>query len=144
MIAIGSTPTIFDPLPEDTRMSDDRAALDEFWRIRNAAAATLALGEEQMRRAVGEATIEQLVALIETFAPGRSRGPEWTRTFEPLIERLWIWRDDATIAALAEVFGARGLPWAGVARALSPEQGALSRSKVRQAAWARLPALAMV
>jgi len=125
-------------------MSDDRAALEGAWRIRNAAAATLALSEEQMRRAVGEASIEQLVALIDTFAPGRSSGPEWTRTFEPLMERLWTWRDDETIAALARVYGARGLPWAGVARALSPEQGALSRAGLRQAAWARLPAFAVV
>lgn len=125
-------------------MSDDRAALGDFWRVRNAAAATLALSEEQMRRAVGEASIEQLVALIETFAPGRSSGPDWTRTFEPLIERLWAWRDDETIAALAQVFAARGLPWAGVARALSPEQGALGRARLRQAAWAKLPAFAVV
>jgi hypothetical protein len=103
-------------------MSNDRAALDELWRIRNAAATTL----------------------IETFAPGRSSGPEWTRTFEPLIERLWAWRDDETIAALARVFGARGLPWAAVARALSPEQGMASRAAPRQAAWARLPAFTVV
>ncbi|MFO1083047.1 MAG: hypothetical protein U1E21_00645 [Reyranellaceae bacterium] len=125
-------------------MSNDRAALDEIWRIRNAAATTLALSEEQMCRAVGEASVEQLVALIETFAPGRSSGPEWTRTFEPLIERLWAWRDDETIAALARVFGARGLPWAAVARALSPEQGMASRAAPRQAAWARLPAFTVV
>ena len=125
-------------------MSNDRAALDEFWRIRNAAATTLALTEDQMRRAVGEASVEQLVALIETFAPGRSSGPEWTRTFEPLMERLWAWRDDETIATLARVFGDRGLPWAGVARALSPEQGMVSRATPRQAAWARLPAFTVV
>jgi len=125
-------------------MSDDRAALTELWRIRNAAATTLALGEEQMRRAVREASVDQLVTLIETFAPGRSSGPEWTRTFEPLVERLWAWRDDETIAALAQVFGGRGLPWAGVARALSPDQGIMSRANARQPAWARLPALTVV
>ncbi|MFO1158934.1 MAG: hypothetical protein U1E60_24100 [Reyranellaceae bacterium] len=124
-------------------MSDDRASLDELWRIRNAAATTLALSEEQMRRAIGAASVEQLVGLIETFAPGRSSGPEWTRTFEPLMERLWAWRDDETIAALAQIFGARGLPWSGVARALSPEQGMVSRATLRQAAWARLPAFAV-
>ena len=125
-------------------MSNDQAALGEFWRVRNAAAATLALIEEQMQRAVGEASIDQLVALIETFAPGRSSGPEWTRTFEPLMERLWTWCDDETIAGLAEVFRARGMPWAAVANALSPEQGARSRANMRQPAWARLPAFVMV
>ena len=41
-------------------------------------------------------------------------------------------------------FGARGLPWAAVARALSPEQGMASRAAPRQAAWARLPAFTVV
>ena len=85
--------------------------LDELWRLRNAAAETLALSEEQMRRVIGTASVADLVALLETFSPARSAGPEWTRTFEPLIERLWTWRDDATLAALAADFRARGAPW---------------------------------
>lgn len=125
-------------------MSKEHVTVGEVWRIRNAAAATLALAEEQMRRAVQAASTEQLVALIETFAPGRSSGPEWTRSFEPLAERLWTWRDDASLAALAEVFRARGMPWAAVANALSPEQGARSRVITRQPAWARMPVFAVV
>jgi hypothetical protein len=125
-------------------MSIDRTTLDEFWRVRNAAAATLALTEEHMRRAVRTASTEELVALIETFSPARSIGPEWTRTFEPLMERLWAWRDGETIAALAEIFRERGMPWAAVTNALSPEQGTRQRAEVRQPAWARLPAFAVV
>jgi len=118
--------------------------LSEVWRVRNAAAVTLGLCEDQMQRAVRAASLDQLVALIETFAPGRSTGPEWTRTFEPLTERLWAWRDDATMAALAEVFRARGVPWLAVTNALSPEQGTLARAHTRQPAGARLPAFALV
>jgi len=125
-------------------MSHDEGRLGELWRIRNAASMTLALSEEQMRRALREADVAQLVALIETFSPARSTGPEWTRTFEPLVERLWTWRDDATMAALAEVFRARGMPWMAVTNAFSPEQGALIRANLRQPAWARLPAFALV
>ena len=124
-------------------MSNDNATLGEFWRLRNAAAATLALCDEQMRGAVCAASVEELVALIETFAPGRSAGTDWTRTFEPLTERLWAWRDDATMDALAAVFRARGLPWAAVTSALSPEAGARTRAILRQPAWARLPAFAV-
>ena len=124
-------------------MSDDQARLGELWRIRNAATATLALCEEQMQRAVREASVEQLVAMIETFSPARSTGPEWTRTFEPLIERLWAWRDADTMAALAEVFHARGMPWMAVTNALSPDQGALLQANLRHPAWARLPAFAL-
>jgi hypothetical protein len=105
---------------------------------------TLGLAEEQMRRAVRAADIDALVSLIETFSPARAIGPEWTRTFEPLAERLWAWRDDATMAALAEVFRARGIPWMAVANALSPEEGARVRATLRQPAWARLPAFALV
>ena len=125
-------------------MSNDQATLDELWRVRNAAAVTLGLTEDQMRRAVRGASVEELVALIETFAPGRSNGPEWARTFEPLVERLWSWRDDATMAALEEMFRARGMPWAGVANALSAEQGARTRESLRQPAWARQPAFVVV
>ena len=117
-------------------------SLGEVWRMRNAAAATLALSEEQMRRAVREASVDELVSLIETFSPARSAGPEWTRTFEPLVERLWTWREDDTMAALAEVFRARGMPWLAVTNALSPEQGVRVRTELRHPAWARLPAFA--
>src|SRR5579871_928677 len=104
-------------------MSNDQMALAEVWRMRNAAAATLMLSEDQMRRAVRSASIEQLVALIDTFSPARSIGPEWTRSFEPLVERLWAWRDSETMAALAEIYHARGTPWVAVTNALSPQQG---------------------
>ena len=69
---------------------------------------------DQMRRAVLGASVQDLVALIEFYSPARAIGPEWTRTFEPLVERLWAWRDDATMAALAETFRARGPAWMAV------------------------------
>jgi hypothetical protein len=117
--------------------------LKDLWRIRNAAATALTLSEEQMRRAISDASVEQLAALIETFSPARSAGPEWTRSFEPLVERLWAWRDAATLAELADVFRARGMPWMAVTNALSPENGSRVRSALRQPAWARLPAFAL-
>ncbi|MBS0642975.1 MAG: hypothetical protein JSS43_24185 [Proteobacteria bacterium] len=125
-------------------MSNDQANLDELWRLRNAAAVTLGLTEDQMRRAVRGASVDELIALVETFAPGRAPGPEWTRTFEPLVERLWSWRDDATMAALAETFQARGMPWAAVANALSVENGARIKAGLRHPAWARQAAFTQV
>ena len=117
--------------------------LTDLWTARNGAAMALARTEEQMRRAVREADVSELAALIETFSPARSTGPEWTRTFEPLVERLWAWRDDATLAVLAETFRARGMPWAAVANALSPDNGARVRESLRQPPWARMPAFAV-
>lgn len=114
--------------------------LDEYWRLRNAAAASLTLGEEQMRRAVQAASVTELVELLETFSPARSTGPEWTRSLEPLIERLWTWCDGTTMEALGDNFRARGMPWMAVANALAPEQGARIRAELRHPAWARLSA----
>ncbi|MFL5282979.1 MAG: hypothetical protein ACJ8AW_18800 [Rhodopila sp.] len=125
-------------------MSSDQPALQQLWRVRNAAAVTLGLTEDQMRQAVRAVGVGELVALVESFAPGRSFGPEWARTFEPLVERLWIWRDDATMAALAENFAARGAPWAAVASALSSENGARIKASLRHPAWVRLPAFTQV
>lgn len=118
--------------------------LCDLWRLRNAAATTLSLSEDQMKRAVREASVDDLVAMLDTFSPARSTGPEWTRTFEPLVERLWTWRDDATMAALADVFRARGMPWQPVTNALSAENGANIRATLRQPAWARQPAHAIM
>src|SRR3954454_3987294 len=124
-------------------MSNDQAVLGELWRVRNAAAVTLGLTEDQMRASVQAARVAQLTALIETFSPARSTGTEWTRTFEPLVERLWTWRDDATMAALAEIFRARGMPWMALTNTLSPEHGLLTRANLRQPAWTRLPAFTL-
>mgnify|MGYP007112184135 CR=1 FL=1 len=118
--------------------------LEDAWCIRNSAATTLAMAEEQMRRAIETAEVDDLAALIELYSPAVSSGPEWTRTFEPLIERLWLWADDTTMAALHERFKSRGMPWLAVANALSPQHGARVRAAVRQPAWARLPAFTTV
>jgi hypothetical protein len=125
-------------------MTDGRSNLDEIWRTRNAAAETLALTEQQMRRAIRAADVDGLAALIELYSPALSTGPEWTRTFEPLVERLWAWVSEETMAALAARFAAKGPPWAAVAHALSAENGARIRASLRQPAWARLPAFALV
>ena len=115
-------------------MTDDLPTLAEVWRVRNAAAVTLGLTEDQMRRAVRGASVADLVAMLENFSPARSTGPDWTRTLEPLVERLWAWCDDATLAGVAEVFRTRGMPEAN---------GARVRADTRQPAWARMPAFAV-
>lgn len=118
--------------------------LGDVWRVRNAAAQALALTEDQVKRVIQAASVDDLVRMIESYSPALSPGPEFTRTFDPLVERLWTWRDDQTLAALAAVFKERGPPWASVVNALLPENGAAIRAAVRQPAWARLPAFAVV
>lgn len=125
-------------------MSSTEADLRSLWQSRAKAAEGLGRAEDDMRRACQSASVDQLVALVDTFSPARSAGPEWTRTFEPLVEHLWLWRDDATMSALAAVYKARGMPWAAVANALSAAHGERLRASVRHPAWARLPAFATI
>ncbi len=124
-------------------MTDEINSLSNLWTIRNAAALTLGLTEDQMQLAIRAASVKALVGLLDSFSPTRSGGPEWSRTFEQLLERLWAWRDDATMAALADVYRARGMPWASFTNALSPENGVRLRDTIRNPAWARLPAFGL-
>lgn len=114
-------------------------SLREAWELRNAAAATLLKSEDQVRQLLQAAAPADVVALLEAFSPARSPGPEWTRTFDALLERLWTWCDGATLTAAHADFQARGAPWAAVANALAPERGEQLRRQVRADAGARFP-----
>ena len=114
-------------------------ALTDAWTLRNATAEAFLKAEDHVRLAIERASVAELIALIEAFSPARSPGPEWTRSFEPLVERLWAWCDAATMAALEAEFQARGMPWLAVANALAPEHGEELRGRLRQPAWARYP-----
>src|SRR5262249_48076038 len=101
---------------------------------------TLLKTEQQMQQLLQSASLDDLVALIESFAPGRSPGVDWTRSFEPLAERLWAWCPAEQLAQLEAVFRERGAPWMAIANALSPERGAQLQARRQQPAWARFPA----
>ena len=115
-------------------------SLWESWALRNAAALTLIKVEEQLRRLLETASSGDLVGLLEAFSPARSPGPEWTRTFDALVERLWTWCDPVTLTAVEAEFRARGPNWAAVANALTPERGAELQAQLRRkSSEARLP-----
>ena len=119
-------------------------SLRNAWELRNAAAATLIKTEEQFRRLVETADFAQIVGLIEAFSPARSPGPEWTRTFDPLVERLWTWCDAEALAALEAEFRGRGPNWLAVANALTPERGKELRAQLRTSSGeARWPAFTL-
>jgi hypothetical protein len=86
------------------------------------------------------ASVDDVIALLETFSPGRSPGPEWSRSFDPLVERLWVWCDPTVLGKAEADFRARGAPWAAVANALSPDHGEHLRHRLmRQTRAGRLP-----
>jgi hypothetical protein len=117
-------------------------SLRDTWELRNAAALTLIKAEEQLRRRLETSHVSEIVGLLEAFSPARSPGPEWTRTFDPLIERLWTWCDTATVAAVEAEFRALGPNWVPVANALTPEHGAEVHARLRRntgGGEARLP-----
>jgi len=118
-------------------------SLRDGWELRNAAAQTLLKTEQQMQQLIQSASHEELVGLIESFSPGRSPGVEWTRTFEPLVERLWAWCKSETMVELETTFRERGIPWMAVANALSAERGARLKARRQQPAWARFPAFTL-
>jgi len=115
--------------------------LRDGWELRNAAAATLVKTEEQFRRVLATSGPDQVTALLEAFSPARSPGPEWTRSLEPLVERLWLWCDPETLAAVEGVFRERGPAWLAIANFLTPEHGAVVQSRLtRVSHQSRLPA----
>jgi hypothetical protein len=125
--------------PASHSANAESCSLRDAWALRNATVQALLLAEGHIQRLVEGATVATLVTFIEEFAPSRSTGPEWTRTFEPLAERLWTWCDADTMAALHAEFSARGMPWMAVANAFAPERGAELRGKARRPAWSRFP-----
>jgi hypothetical protein len=123
-----------------TASSASAVSLRESWALRNAAALTLIKAEEQVRRQFELAAVSEIVGLLEAFSPARSPGPEWTRTFDALAERIWTWCDAATLAALEAEFRGRGPNWASVANALMPERGLELQAQLRRnSSEARLP-----
>ena len=120
-------------------MDPTSSVISHAWAARNAVADALVASEEHVRRLIQGATVEELVELVEAFSPTRSPGPNWTRSFEPLVERLWQWCTPETMAALEANFRARGLPWMAVANDFTEKRGAELRARVRRPAWARYP-----
>jgi hypothetical protein len=110
------------------------------WELRASAAETLIKVEQQLRGQLASATADDLVSLLESFSPARSPGPEWTRSFDPLVEHLWVWCQPALLAEVEASFRARGPAWAPVANALVADYGARVRQRLsQQLAPARLP-----
>ncbi len=104
-------------------MTAHPVSLREAWELRNAAATTLFKSEQQLRRLLEASSAEQLVALLEAFSPARSPGPEWTRSFDALVERLWGCCDPALLAQVRAEFQSRGSAWAPIVNSLEPEFG---------------------
>jgi hypothetical protein len=121
----------------------DSYALGDAWKLRNSAAETLLQSEEQVRRLVERASLEDLTRFIESFAPTRTSGPGWSRSFDALAERLWSWCAPELLAALEAEFRARGKGWEPVANAFTAQRGEELQAQVRRRAGTRYPAFTL-
>lgn len=97
-----------------------------------AATETLLRTEYLLRDALRPASAEDVIALLETFSPARSPGPEWTRSFDALVEHLWTWCDASVMAEAESQMRARGPGWAAVANALTSENGERVRQRLQR------------
>ena len=104
--------------------------LRQSWDLRNSAVETLIKVECQFRDELRAAAQADLVQLLESFSPARSPGPEWTRSFDALVEHVWTWCDPQLIASLEQDFRARGPAWGAVANALLPDYGERVRARL--------------
>src|SRR5579864_160655 len=103
------------------------------WDLRTAAAETLVKVEYQLRSQCQAASSDELITLLDTFSSARSPGPEWTRSFDALVEHLWMWCDPKLIASIEEDFRGRGPAWGAVANALLPDNGERIRARLQHA-----------
>jgi hypothetical protein len=104
--------------------------LRQSWDLRNSAAETLIKIECQLRDELRAASQPDVTALLESFSPARSPGPEWTRSFDALVEHVWTWCDPQLIASIEQDFRDRGPAWGAVANALLPEHGERVRARL--------------
>ncbi len=113
------------------------------WRLRNACAFALEQAIDGVEAAVHDATDDELVALIESFAPARSPSPEYATTLERLAELLWDAAPDR-IPALHTSFAERNpKQWGAVANMLSQEAGERRSEQRLHPAGARRPAVVL-
>ena len=109
---------------------DEHLLLRASWDLRIAAAETLIKIEVQLRDALQAASAEDVIAMLEAFSPARSPGPEWTRTFDALVEHLWCWCAPSVLETAESALRTRAGQWAAVANALTPEYGAKVRARL--------------
>jgi hypothetical protein len=120
-------------------MSDLAAA----WAHRTTLAEALDQALDWVARELRTATADDLIDFLGGFAPARTQGPEWTNTFERLVEQMWETVPAETLAQVEAAFRARGPIWAPVANSFTPEHGERLRGRRWHPAGARRAAVVL-
>lgn len=123
----------------DGMMSD----LRQTWQLRNDLAAALEITLVQLQRELRTATLDEVVAFVDTFAPGQAASPEWTASFDRFAESAWDALNAATLAQLEQVYRQRGPFWVAIANSFSAPHGERLRQRRWKPGGARLPAVVL-
>ena len=118
--------------------------LSATWTLRNTIAEALEQTLEILERDLQDATHEERIEFIDGFMPNRSPAPEWTGSFERLVELIWGALPQDSIKAIEQEYENRPGPmWKPVARKFSDAEGENIRAKKWHPTGARKPAVVL-
>ena len=113
------------------------------WTHRNTLAEALDQALDWVAAELRRASAEDLIDFLGSFAPARSAGPEWTASFERLVEQMWEHVAPAILAQIEAEFRRRGPIWAPVANSFTPEHGERLRTRRWHPSGARRAAVVL-
>lgn len=113
------------------------------WTHRNTLAEALDQALNWVGRELRGASAPELIDFLGGFAPARAAGPEWTASFERLVEQIWEHVSAATLAEIEAEFRRRGPIWAPVANSFLPANGDRLRERRWHPAGARRAAVVL-
>ena len=117
-------------------------SLSETWTLRNTIAKALEQTLEVLERDLLEATHEERIEFIDGFMPNRSPAPEWTASFERLVELIWRSLPKDSIKAIEQEYENRPGPmWKPIARKFSNAEGENIQANTWHPTGARKPAV---
>lgn len=113
------------------------------WTHRNTLAEALDQSLDWVGRELRKASAAELIEFLGGFAPARAAGPEWTASFERLVEQMWENVSAETLTEIEAEFRRRGPIWAPVANSFLPANGDRLRAHRWRPAGARRPAVVL-
>lgn len=113
------------------------------WTHRNTLAEAMDQALDWVTAELRRASVEDLIDFLGSFSPARAAGPEWTASFERLVEQMWEHLSAETLAQIEAHFRTRGPMWAPVANSFTPEHGERLRERRWRPGSARRPAVVL-
>ena len=114
------------------------------WALRNTLASALEQTLDRVTQELLAASHEERIEFIDGFMPNRSPPPEWTASFERLVELIWLTLPADVVAAIHKEYANRPGPmWKPVAEKFAVAQGERLGAQIWQPTGARRPAIVL-